>query len=91
MWTRYFNGSNNRSILINSDQLQQHAGDKWDLGLIPLLYYDYSIVATLGTPVSGKSMCISAKLSCKLANRNQPRSSMIYLAPNLLVVMLMAI
>jgi hypothetical protein len=60
--------SNRLFILINSDQLVQYAEDKWKLE--DPFYCDYNIVATLGTPVSGKSKCMSITLLHKLANRD---------------------
>jgi hypothetical protein len=87
MRSHYFSDSAKRSILINSDQLVQRATDKW---MLDPSCYDYNIVATLGTPVSGKSKCMSTTLPRKQTNRVQPHFLMICLAPTLLAVMLMA-
>jgi hypothetical protein len=84
----HFNDSDKQSVLINSDQLWQYTENELEAKYST--YCDYNIVATLGTPVSGKSKCMLTKLLYKLANRDQPHFSMIYLAPTLLAVMPMA-
>jgi hypothetical protein len=81
----HFSNPNERSILLSSDKLSQYI--KNEFGSVDPSYIDYNIVATLGVPVSGKSKCISMILSHKLANRNQPHSSTIYLVPTLFAVM----
>jgi hypothetical protein len=88
METCHSSNSDKRFILISSDQLVQHAKDKWNLE--DPFYCNYNIVATLGTPVSGKSKCISTTSLYKLTHRNQQHFSMIYLALTLPAVMLMA-
>jgi hypothetical protein len=88
MGTCHFNDPDQRFTWINSGKLRQYIKEKWELE--DSSYCGYNIVATLGTPVSGKSKCILTRLPHKLVNKNQPRFSMIYLVPTLLAVMPMA-
>jgi hypothetical protein len=83
-----FSDFNKRSALIDSDQLEQYV--EKELKEKHSICYDYNIVATLGTPVSGKSKYMFIKLLYKLANNDQPHFSMLCLAPTLPVVMFMA-
>jgi hypothetical protein len=84
----HFNDPDKQSILSDDDWLNRYAHSKWKAE--KPFACDYDIVATLGTPMSGKSKCMLTRLPRKLANEDQPHFSMIYLAPTLLVVMLMA-
>jgi hypothetical protein len=86
--TCHFNDTDKQSILSTGDWLAQYCLNKSESK--GSFFCDYNIVATLGTPVSGKSKCMSTRLPHKLANEDQPHFSMIYLVPALLVVMPMA-
>jgi hypothetical protein len=52
--TYHFDSASRQLMSISSGGLHKHAQEKWGLKWITIC--DYEIVATLGTPMSGKCM-----------------------------------